>query len=660
MKTLDELLTQPRAGEQQLILNTAPGTSSTLTVAALRGRALARLGDLQRAGLCEGSELLLPTADLSDFLELFWACILGGLRPMPLAAPTLAANRIKLFDLLERRPEARVALAPGEVAELQATAESPGTEWASRVVWAAGEGAEGAPVERRPEDIAFIQYSSGSTSAPKGVIVRHGQALENLEAIRLGAQLKLSDVTLSWMPLSHDMGLVGFHLAPLYSGSDQVLMPVSSFSRAPLLWLQDASRLGATILSSPNFGYRHVLKALRRRGLPEGVDLSAVRIVMNGAEPIELALAEEFLDALEPVGLRRETMMPVYGLAEATLAVTFSALGATVAGRTIERESTGVGEAVRETSGPGLSVVGCGRPLPGLEVSIADGAGDALPEGHVGHVLMRGAGVTEGYYEEPEATAAARRPGGWLDTGDLGFLGDCELHITGRAKDLVIVDGQNFYPHDLELELQRVLEIDPLRLAVAPVRRFDQPEQAAVFLVHRGDQAAFEATAAAARGHLSKIYGIAVEWIVPVAAIPRTTSGKVQRLALARAFEAGEFDEALAERGVLLPTAGAEVEEHSGSEAEDSVTPPAVDHTPGGLEAELLGLAAEILGDLQFGPQDNLFEQGMSSVDLALIHGLVEQRHPGGLDIRDFFDQPSIRGLAELLSGRLGAAEAAR
>ncbi|MEO0652336.1 MAG: non-ribosomal peptide synthetase, partial [Planctomycetota bacterium] len=623
-----DLLRTERAASQRIHCFEGPRSYRELTVAELRGRALARLGDLQRAGLGPGDELVMPVASPLDFLEVFWACQLGGQVPMPLAPPSNQAATDKLRAILGERGGARLVMEPGEAERAGLGEFDP--------LWPLGDGVSGVPVERRPEDLAFVQYSSGSTRAPKGVLIRQGQALANLEMIRVGGAYTPEDATYSWMPLSHDMGLVGFHLAPLEIGMDQYLMPTSAFARAPLVWLSEVSERRATVLSSPNFGYRHVLRALARKGVPEGLDLSNVRLVMNGAEPIALELAQEFNATLAPHGLRPSAMFPVYGLAEATLAVTFPRVGSVIDGVTVDRSRLGPGDEVALAE-DGLAVVGCGQPLKGLELRIAGDDGAALDEGRVGRVLMRGANVTEGYLDDPEATATARYGDGWFDTGDLGFLRSGELYLTGRSKELLIVDGQNFYPHDVERSLGEALELDLLRIAVAPVRAAGAAEQVAVFVQHRGPASDFQPTVAAVRGHLSRAFGIGVEWVVPVDQIPRTTSGKLQRGRLAGALLNGDYAAALADLGIEGPA--------------PAPAPTRID-SPEGFEALLFGYCDDVLERRSFGPDDSLFDQGLSSIDLAEIHGRLEAEYPGAIEIRDFFDHPTVRELARLLVER--------
>lgn len=668
-QTLVELLRGDRAASQEIALFEAPGSYRRLTAEELERAALLRLGALQAAGLGEGSELVMPLEDNGEFLEVFWASQLGGFVPMPLSPPANGASCAKILDILCARTDAALVASDAGLQRLKEAQQDGSVDAASRERWsaldldqrrvkAASGASPASAVPRSPGDIAFIQYSSGSTRSPKGVIVRHGQAIANLKAITTGLQATASDRSFSWMPLSHDMGLVGFHLAPLYAGANQALMPTATFARTPLLWLEEAMGQGSTILSSPNFGYRHTLRAIDRKGMPEGLDLSAVRLILNGAEPISVELAKEFVERLGPSGLPDTAMLPVYGLAEATLAVSFPGLGLPISSLSLQRDRLALGDEIATDPGAGALVsCGCGSPLPGVEVQVCDKGGSPLDENHVGRIWIRGGGVTEGYYHDPEATAEALMGEGWLDTGDLGFLREGQLFVAGRRKDLVIVDGQNFYPHDLEQSLQLALGIDPMRVAVAPVHPpGGAGETVGVFVHHRGEAATFQETRKQVRAHLSTTFGIRADLVVPVAQIPRTTSGKVQRLQLAKALVAGDYDAALQAldpefslaKGGAPNTADAPEPERPEPSAPADVSPEA-------MEAMMAGFAERVLEGLRFGPTDNLFEQGMSSIDLAEIHGLIEARYPKGLDIRDFFDHPTLRELSVVLSERVQA-----
>ena len=300
-----------------------------------------------------------------------------------------------------------------------------------------------------------------------------------------------------------------------------------------------------------------------------------------------------------------------------------------------------------------LVTAGCGNPASGLEVRIVGEDGFEVAGGVVGAIWIRGAGVTEGYYDDAAATRAAIKDGGWLDTGDLGFIKGSELYVTGRKKELVIVDGQNFYPHDLEESLCAALSLDPLRVAVAPVRRDAESEVLGVFVQHRGELEAFSGTVSKVKAHLSGTFGVAPTYVIPVTNVPRTTSGKVQRGKLSAALIAGDFDDAVRALSLELVAPAKRLDSESTVSAQGA--PDAEQVTPEGLEDMMLGFCDQVLDGLRFGPEDNLFEQGMSSIDLAEIHGLIEARSPGGLDIRDFFDAPTVRSLAQILSDRVAA-----
>ena len=359
-----------------------------------------------------------------------------------------------------------------------------------------------------------------------------------------------NDVSLSWMPLTHDMGLIGLHVIMLANRVHTHLMPTELFVRRPLLWLTLAARVRATILCSPNFGYRHYLKVLGER-TPENLDLSTVRLIFNGAEPISVELCEEFLARLAPFGLKRNAMYPVYGLAEASLAVTFPAVGAALRTLALDRHRMSVGSPVVPIPAhdkQAVLLVSEGRAIPYCQVRIADEHDRELPPEHIGHIHISGDNVTRGYFEDAAANAAAFSADGWLRTGDLGLMHEGELFVSGRAKEIIFVNGQNYYPHDLEAIAQRAPGLELGKVVAAGVRaRGAQTEQLVLFVLHRGDIAEFLPLATQVARLVNEQTGLEVAAVVPVKRIPKTTSGKMQRHMLEEAFADGEFDADLAE-----------------------------------------------------------------------------------------------------------------
>jgi acyl-CoA synthetase (AMP-forming)/AMP-acid ligase II/aryl carrier-like protein len=440
------------------------------------------------------------------------------------------------------------------------------------------------------------------------------------------------------MPLTHDMGLIGFYLILFAYRAHINLMPTDLFVRRPLLWLQLAAKKRATLTSSPNFGYRHFLKVLGGRRL-DNVDLSCVRGIYNGAEPISVELVNEFMQTLAYTGLKRKAMYPVYGLAEACLAVSFPEHGSDYRWIRANRHKLGVGSAVEINPADAREVVELmcvGRPLPNMEVRIADDARAPLADGHVGHILIRGPNVTRGYFADAEATAAALDADGWLDTGDLGAFHEGGLYIAGRSKDIIFVNGQNYYPHDLENIAQRAPGLDLNKVVTAGVAKPGATgEELVVFVLHRGDHAEFLPTVAAVNRLINEHTGIEVSHVIPVKRIPKTTSGKVQRHLLEQAYRDGEFDTDIAALDALRAA-------HAGSHVSGS-----------DLEARLQAIAEAALPGKRIEVSDNLFEIGASSLKLIEIHENIDRDYPGLIDLTELFDHPTIADLAKHLEGKL-------
>jgi aryl carrier-like protein len=300
-----------------------------------------------------------------------------------------------------------------------------------------------------------------------------------------------------------------------------------------------------------------------------------------------------------------------------------------------------VGEqAVRlaESSRDALALVSVGTPIPGSALRIAGNDDAALPDGRIGHILIRGGNVTGGYFEDPEVNASTFTPDGWLRTGDLGVIVDGELHITGRAKEIIFVNGQNYYPHDLENIALKAADLELGKVVVAGVRPPGaETDQLTVFILHRGDLAEFPATAAAVSRLLNEQAGLEVAQVVPVKRIPKTTSGKIQRHLLEQQLVDGEFAADLAE-----------IARHSGG------LMPGVSTASDSIEGRLLAICNTVLAPRQITPQDNLFEIGASSLKLIEIHEQIDRDYPDQLDLTELFDHPTVADLAKHLSGKLG------
>ena len=426
-----------------------------LSYAQLYERASMRLYDLQEAGLSAGDQLIILHKDNQTFVEIFWACLLGGIVPVPIAVGISDEHRAKLFRVFNKLERPHLYTTDDHLMRLTQFAEHNHLNESLQVVKAKtilanlmdDHDQRGQLHQPKSDDVAFIQFSSGSTSEPKGVVLTHQNIINNLHAIAIGANYTPDDISLSWMPLTHDMGLLGFHLNMIAVGMSQCLMATDLFSRRPLLWMEKVSELKVTVTCSPNFGYKHYLKALKGKQ-PSGLDLSAVRVIYNGAEPISVELCEQFLQTLAAVGLVRESMFTVYGLAEATLAVAFPKQGEPYRAIQVDRHHMRLGESVQLVDADHPQAVSFaieGPAVTDMQIKITDQENATLTANTVGLVQIKGPSVTAGYYLDEEANKTALTGDGWLNTGDLGLLTDQnELVITGREKDIIFSNGLNY------------------------------------------------------------------------------------------------------------------------------------------------------------------------------------------------------------------------
>jgi acyl-CoA synthetase (AMP-forming)/AMP-acid ligase II/aryl carrier-like protein len=374
----------------------------------------------------------------------------------------------------------------------------------------------------------------------------------------------------------------------------------------------------------------------------DGLDLSSVRLIFNGAEPISVSLCNEFLDRLAPAKLQRTAMFPVYGLAEASLAVSFPSVGAPLQTLTLNRHRMNVGDPVEQvpkTHKDAIELICEGQPIPYSLVRIAGEDDQPLPQGQIGHVHISGANVTQGYYENPEANASSFTADKWLKTGDLGLVYEGNLYISGRAKEIIFVNGQNYYPHDLEAIAQRVPGLDLGKVVAAGVRPPGaQTEQLVVFVLHRSGMEEFLAVATEVGRLINEQVGLEVAEVVPVKRIPKTTSGKIQRHLLEESYIQGEFDAELQELAALR-TARRGSQSASLTQIEDSLRVI--------CEAAMPGKRVDV--------EDNLFEIGASSLKLIEIHEQIDRQYPGLVDLTELFDFPTIAQLARHLEDKLAA-----
>jgi fatty-acyl-CoA synthase len=463
--------------------------------------------------------------DPAEFLPLMHGCLLVGLVAVPLYPPPLfgkAGPHHATTEAILNAARAHVLV----VNDGQATPFAGVKTVVEVSRLPAGEALP--PEAPEPDDAAFVQFTSGSTGTPRGVRVTHRALLANCRAIMLdGLGANERDRGVCWLPLYHDMGLIGFGLAPLLTKTPVTFIPTSRFVRNPAIWLRTLAETRATITFAPNFAYA----LATRRVEPSGLDLGSVRMWGCGAEPISEATLERFEQRFAGCGVRPGQISPCYGLAEATLAVTFTPPSS---GRVVEHidadawEREGVARPAR--SGRRLTVVCCGAPLPDHIVTVVDPEGQQLPERTAGEIVVRGPSVSGGYFGQDESDAFRD---GALHTGDQGYLAAGRLFVTGRLDDVVIVAGRNYAPQAIEAVAQSVAGV---RLAAAFNGHGTDGEELWVAIERRGNDANIEEQVRVAVG---AAIGVHVARVRVVAALPRTTSGKLRRRAARVLCESG-------------------------------------------------------------------------------------------------------------------------
>ncbi|MEA2094711.1 MAG: AMP-binding protein, partial [Pseudomonadota bacterium] len=525
----------------------------TITYATLADGAQALAAGLQARGLLPGQTVALMLPTDRDYLFSFFGILLAGGIPVPIYPPLRPSQ---LEDHLRRHAgilaNARAVLLI-TVSEAQRVGRllQGQVDTLREVVTAQQLAASAAAFSGPPigtQDIAFLQYTSGSTGQPKGVILTHANLLANIRAMGEAVQADSTDVFVSWLPLYHDMGLIGAWLGSLYYGMPLVLMSPLAFLTRPARWLWTVHKHRGTLTAAPNFAYELCLSKVEDNDI-QGLDLGSLRMAFNGAEPVSPNTVRRFGERFAPYGFRPQAMAPVYGLAEVAVGLAFPPPARGPRIDCIERETfitRSKAMPVSDTAQGTLEFVACGQPLPGYQIRIVDAVGRELPEREQGRLEFQGPSATSGYLRNPEAT---RRlfDGNWLDSGDLAYVAEGDVYLTSRVKDIIIRGGRNLYPYELE---EAVGDISGIRKGCVAV--FGSPDPASgterlivVAETREGEAAALEALQAQVLGMATDLLGMPPDDVVlaPPHTVLKTSSGKIRRAAVRELFETGRISQ---------------------------------------------------------------------------------------------------------------------
>ncbi|WP_440110453.1 beta-ketoacyl synthase N-terminal-like domain-containing protein [Paenibacillus sp. QZ-Y1] len=505
---------------------------------------------LQEKGLGRGQVVLLEIDQSREFYHVFWACMLGGIIAAPVSAPsawepgsTGLLKFTRVWEVLDKPVVIIEDTFRPHYEKLREDASFDGLELISVNELQHGENIANI-VRTEPNDLIFLQFSSGSTGTPKGVQLTNHNIVSNSIAVKTFIGSQEGDTVFTWLPHTHDMGLFGQHLTPMASGTNIMVMSPYTFIRSPYLFLQKITEHRGKWFCCTNFGFDWMVQKVPEAKL-DTLDLSSLRITLNGAEPISRQVIDRFTAKFARCGYRSNMMFPAYGMAEATVGVCTPTVGQDLRVERISRTSlVNEGLAIpvldpeREDT---VEFVHEGYPITGIQIRIADEYGVISKEREIGEIQIRGESVTSGYFNCPSLNKDTFVEG-WLRTGDLGFMVDGSLVVSGRIKDIIFIRGQNHYAHDLEEVLYRGNEIPRGNLAV--VGHFNgitQKEELLVFVKHKSNYTRLMDIRSQLVDRMRGELGIEITHVLPIKAIPKTTSGKVQRFVLQQAYANGDF-----------------------------------------------------------------------------------------------------------------------
>jgi fatty-acyl-CoA synthase len=521
-----------------------------LPYALLRRRALSTARKLLSLGFERGDRVAVVAETGPDFIVVFFACQYAGLVPCPMPYSMYIGGKDAYVERVAgmlRAARAGTVITPEDL--LGHISEGAARAGATRVLTFSDlqslpEAATKLEPFRAGEQ-SYIQYSSGSTSSPKGVLISQAAIAANTRGIlRHGMRITQDDRAFSWLPLYHDMGLVGFCLAPMMGQCTVDFLATTSFARRPALWLKLMSDNQSTITYSPSFGYD--LAARRINGDAPSLDLSRLRVAGIGGDMVRADVLQLFADTLGVAGFRSAAFLPSYGMAETTLAISFVDADAPFRVDSIDRHALKTeARAVPAKGEAARSFVVCGKPMPDSIVEIRNDSGQPLGERRVGRIFVKSPSLMAGYYHNEDATSAAVGDDGFLDTGDMGYWLDGEIVITGRAKDLILHNGRNIWPQDIEWAAEHIEQLRSGDVAAFAVEGQDGDDDVVVLVQCRlQDEASIESLRHAVSAAIHRSAGVECKIVmVPPKSLPFTSSGKLSRSAAKQKYLSGEIAE---------------------------------------------------------------------------------------------------------------------
>jgi fatty-acyl-CoA synthase len=548
-RTMGEALDYAARGQRGLNFHDPRGQlARPYPYSELRKDAVETAYRLIAAGIGHKDRVALIAETGAEFAALFFGCIYAGAWPVPLPLPTSFGGRDAYVDQLAvqmKSADPAVLFYPPELEAMASdAARICGTKALDWTAFALRPAVEAPLADADPDEIAYLQYSSGSTRFPHGVAVTHRALLNNLAAHSHGMELIDTDRCISWLPWYHDMGLVGCLLSPVANQASADYLKTEDFARRPLAWLDLISRNEGTTLSySPTFGYDICARRISSQSKPsERFDLSRWRVAGNGADMIRPDVMQAFVDAFEEAGFKATAFLPSYGLAEATLAVSIMPPGEGIRVQLVEESELSGIPAMPDKPKRYRAIVNCGKPVRDMAIEVRGENGKSLPDGAIGKVWASGPSIMHSYFRDEVSTAACLK-GGWLDTGDMGYMSDGYIYVVGRAKDMIIINGKNHWPQDIEWAVEQLPGFKSGDIAAFSITTPGGEEMPVVLVQCRTtDDAERTRLRDAIREKVRSITGMnCIVELVPPRTLPRTSSGKLSRAKARNLYLSGEI-----------------------------------------------------------------------------------------------------------------------
>ncbi|HEX3077056.1 MAG TPA: amino acid adenylation domain-containing protein, partial [Lachnospiraceae bacterium] len=494
--------------------------------------------------------------------------------------------------------------------------------------------------EPQPDDIAYIQYSSGSTGCPKGITITHKNVLANVKAIANRVHIDGKDSIQNWLPITHSFALVVSHITSMYVGINQYQMPTVLFLKEPSLWFSKANQYRNTILISPNFGFHHFL-GYTDKNSTYNWDLSCIKIIATGGEPIDSSICHEFENYLSGYGLHGNTIWPSYGMTEATVAIAAPRLGNPYRVFELDRDSLGYGDKVKEIKGStlknGMMVVSVGYPYEGCFIRICNQNEEVVDDKCIGSIQIKGSNVTNGYYNNDHENEDAFTKDGWLKTGDIGFLYEGELVVTGREKDIIFVNGQNYYPIDIERIVKDLKELAHSEVAACGIfNKEKQKEEIVIFVLTKESIETFTTKAISIKNYVNNCTGLEIRDVIPVECLAKASSGKIQRYKLAEQYLDGSFLDKV----------------QSLSKAAIEKTKQQIKEPRNRTDEKLVHIWSYVLKVDRIGINQSFFELGGDSLKGAFVMQLINKEFQLDISLQDMFRYITIERMSEYITNR--------